>query len=533
MTLLRLAISCALLLALVGCPTEDDDPFGRLDGSGDDDDDDDGPWPGPYLPLDAEEEAVSAILVGEVAEDSAGFQLVALGDLDGDGVGDFAVGAPDWEAADAAPGFGEYGRVYVFYGGSVGAGLRGSVADADLVIDGTLSGGKFGIFLTSVPDLDGDGNVELLAGRTATNLEAAALLFTSGQLAAGGDLEDEEAHAVLQVSDILENPYVGAGAASPGDLDGDGLPEVVVGAPGLSAPDADGDPMSEAGKAFLFTGADLADGGDFDLFEATTVISGHAERADCGERLFGVGDVDGDGVGDLVIGSRRLGTGEEHDHGRAFFFRGADLLDGDMDLDDAFASWRGAQAGDELGIAAAGLGDLDGDGLDDLAVSAWKADAAGGDHGKVYVLGGAALGTGGDRAISESAGWEIVGSVADQFGRSLAVGDVDGDELLDLLVGAPEAAGVAQAAGKSHLFTGADLLDFGEEAVGSDEASAIFAGAISGEESGTSVAIVPDMDGDRLDEILIGAPEYTDDAVGNWTGRAILVFSAYPDPELE
>ena len=529
--LATLFVLCTLLGA-AGCPGPADDPFGRISDD-DDDDDDDGPWPGPHLPLDLEEEGVSAVFLAEAEEQSAGARVLGLGDLDGDGVGDLAVSAPDWLAEDTAPGFGNYGRIYIYFGASVEAGTSSSLADADVVIDGTLSGGKFGIFMSLIPDLDGDGIAELLAGRTASNLGAAALIFTSDQLSSPGTLEDEDAHAVLQVSDLVEIPYVGAGGAAVGDLDGDGLSEVVIGAPGLSVLDADGDPMSEAGKAFLFEGADLADGGDFDLFEATTVIQGHVSRADCGERLFGVGDVDGDGLGDLLVGSRRIGTGEDVDHGQAALFRGADLLDGDLDLDDAFATWRGTRGGDELGIDAVGMGDLDGDGLGDFSLAAYKADASGGDHGKVYVVLGAALGTGGAGEISEAASWEIVGGVGHLFGRSLAAGDVDGDELTDLLVGASRATGVGQTAGKSHLFTGADLLASEETALDSSDASAIFAGVTQGEESGTSVAIVPDMDGDRLDELLFGAPEYTDPDLGQWAGRAVLVFSAYPDPETE
>ncbi|MGX2042098.1 VCBS repeat-containing protein [Methylocaldum sp. MU1018] len=232
----------------------------------------------------------------------------------------------------------------------------------------------------------------------------------------------------------LDDPVPQAGAgfgvtvAGPGDVDGDGRPDILVGAPNQ---DSNGNTLQ--GQVFVFSGAD---GNLLHILNAPTPQA----NALFGESVAGAGDVDGDGRPDILVGA----PGQDVDHiyqGRAFVFSGADgsLL---LTLDDPTP-----QRSADFGWAVAGAGDVDGDGRPDILVGAADQTVGGNDsQGQAFVFSGAdgsLLYTLDDPVPQAGAG----------FGVTVAgPGDVDGDGRPDTLVGAPRQTVDGMMTGQTVLF---------------------------------------------------------------------------------
>lgn len=278
---------------------------------------------------------------GDQGDQYLGGAGCGLGDVNGDGFGDIAIGS--WGAAAGAP---FSGKVEI-YSGADGSVLR--------TIDGTLDHGYFGERLDAVPDVDGDGVLDLVVG-------AFGETFPYGYNTGAAYLYSGRTGALLQHwVGPSGNARMGTDVAGVPDLDGDGAGEVLVGAmfAGLN------------GEAFLYSGA-------------TGALLLHFRGYDPDE-VFGVevddaGDTNGDGVGDLVIGSDAY----YDPNGITGYARIYSGDDGRL-LQDMRAGGPTAR----LGVGVAGLGDVNADGLADVAVGAGDvATAAGIKAGRVYVFSG-------------------------------------------------------------------------------------------------------------------------------------------------
>ncbi|HKB15856.1 MAG TPA: integrin alpha, partial [Planctomycetota bacterium] len=279
-----------------------------------------------------------------------------------------------------------------------------------------------------------------------------------------------QGYVALEIDGVAGVDYVGGQAvAAAGDVDGDGVTDVIVGAPSVLQ-----------GQAKIFSGATGAQ---------LQVFTGNALNDLFGWAVGGTGDLDGDGNDDVIVGAIHASPGGVSVAGQATVYSGA----------TGAVLWtrNGALAGDFLGWSFARLGDVDSDGVDDTAVGVQLGDnGAAYDAGRVEVLSGA---TGLPILVLTGA------AIADHFGASIALaGDVSGDGIPDLLVGAPEAnpGGLADA-GTATLYSlanGSVLLQF--------------SGAAAGDHLGTSVAGVGDLDADGVPDLLLGAPQSTVAATG-------------------
>ncbi len=353
---------------------------------------------------------------GESAGDEAGTSLSAavLGvggpsgaDLDGDAIDDAVAGAPgDDDGGSNA------GAVYVF--GAGGGGLAGAAAklvgpDAYAGVGATVALG----------DLDGDGVTDVAAG--GTDVVWVAL----GPFAGTASLVDLEVPA--------EDAGDGLGAAlAVGDVDGDGIDDLVFG-----APEAGG-----TGAVYLHEGPVSAGVLD-DAALALARVDGEASGDEAGAAVAFAGDTDGDGYGDVLVGA----PGADRGAGRVYLVAGPATP---ATLADAVAELRGDSAGDALGSALAGVGDVDGDGLCDLLSGAPGDDRGGSGAGAAWLLYGPTRGV----SLLGAAGTVLVGGAADDgAGAALAgVGDVDGDTYADLLVGVAGDDSAAWDAGAAYLF---------------------------------------------------------------------------------
>ena len=226
---------------------------------------------------------------------------------------------------------------------------------------------------------------------------------------------------------------VGHSLAQLADFDGDGQTDLAFGAPG----DAVGGPR--AGRVDLM----LSDHRYLSVRDVVT-LEGPSDYARVGWTVRSAGDLDADGRTDLVI-SGRGGTGGASDGGRAWVISGRPNMPAVWRLaDGADAELAGLEPGDDFGTAMAALGDVNGDGVGDLA---FGAPGAGG-VGAVYVFYGPVVGLV-SPADADQVWWGE--EVGDRAGASLAAVDVDLDGVAELVVGAPRNDGAIEAFGAAYV----------------------------------------------------------------------------------
>lgn len=267
---------------------------------------------------------------------------------------------------------------------------------------------------------------------------------------------------------------------------------VVVGAYGRS---------SGSGSVFLYAAEDLA-GGTLAATDANAELTGEDAGDHAGYAVAGVGDHDGDGVEDVLVGAYLEDAGGSSS-GAAYLVPGDTT--GTVPLASASAKLIGEEAGDYAGAAVAGAGDVDGDGYDDLLVGAIYDDEGGRQAGAAYLVFGPTAGT----LDLASAGAKLGGEDADDnAGISLAAGDVDGDGTPDLVIPADDADGTEVGAGKVYVWTSAPsgTVDLGG-------ADIVVTGAYASQGIGYSLA-VGDFDGDGYGDLVTGAPNGQSDGHG-------------------
>ena len=416
-------------------------------------------------------------LTGEVANDQFGFSVSGAGDVNGDGYADVIVGASFNDAGGS-----NAGRAYVYYGGP------SADAVADLTLTGESAGDRLGFSVSGAGDVDGDGFADVVVG--ASFNDAGGSNAGRAYVYYGGPLAD--AVADLTLTGEAAGDRLGVSVSGAGDVDGDGYADVIVGA---NQNDAGG---SNAGRAYVYYGGPSADA------VADLTLTGEAAGDRLGVSVSGAGDVDGDGYADVIVGANQNDSGGSN-AGRAYVYYGGPSADAVADL-----TLTGETADDRFGDPVSGAGDLNGDGFADVVVGAWRNDVGGSDAGRAYIyFGGPSPNTVADIILTgEAAGYF--------FGRSVSsAGDLDGDGLPDLIVGA-ESANTANGTNSgavyvfSNAMTGEGILQW--------RAS----GEASGDLLGRSVSGAGDVNGDGHADVILGAPE--NDAGAFEAGRAYVYF---------
>lgn len=252
------------------------------------------------------------------------------------------------------------------------------------------------------------------------------------------------------------------------------------------------------------TVAQPIDVSDFDIVGEVTGCPAPSLCGDFGNSLTSAGDVNGDAVLDLLIAGPTV-SGDEPDTGRVYLFHGP--FDGrDMNARDADVTITGLEFGDLVGAVASG--DVNGDGLSDVVIGARGPDIDGGIlNGQVWVFYSPISG---DLLVSD-ADAEITGMSFSELGRAIAVGDFNGDEISDVLAGAP-----ATGNGAAHVFYGPIFGD-----LDSTDSDAVIDGVLAFEDLGSSVAAV-DVDDDGIQDVVVGAPKFPLDELGD--GRVVVFF---------
>ena len=419
---------------------------------------------------------------------------VTAGDVDGDGFSDIIVGAPAHDL--------DRGRLRCFHGGP-----QGVREQAGWVTESNQAGAAYGLSVASAGDVNADGFDDVLVGAESYDNgqpnEGAAFLFLGGTTGPTWV-------PVWWAESNQVGARFGISVASAGDVNGDGLSDVIVGAPGYET-------AHGVGAVFAWYSADggipygTPDNCDWTFHDGdgSTFMGGSVDCA---------GDVNGDGFADVIIGASAYTGAVEHG-GAAFVFHGSDT--------GLEADWAWYQDNDQdgaaYGLAVAGIGDMNGDGYSDVAVGAPYFDDGESDEGRVSVHLGSADGVQpgppwwtaeADQAIS------ALGSSVD------GAGDVNGDGYGDIIVGAPWWHGISD-------FVGAAMLWYGGPTAPPpgtpDNAARVWEWLIADAHFGRSVAGAGDVDADGYDDIVIGCPD--NDGTHTDEGFAIVYLGSDDGPE--
>ncbi|PLX39346.1 MAG: hypothetical protein C0606_02125 [Hyphomicrobiales bacterium] len=392
-------------------------------------------------------------LGGDTATDRFGWSVASAGDVDNDGFDDVIIGEP--------------------YAGSahVVSGATGETLFT-LVRDGNER--YVGYSVASATDIDNDGHDDLIVGSYST------VKIVSG--ATG-----ETLRTIFGDSD---SRYFGYSVASAGDVDGDGIADVIIGTPN------DRSNGTDAGSVQVVSGATGETLYSYDGY--TYMASDYTETVgvELGFSVAGLGDVNDDGYADFAIGSPKDTENGDYS-GTVEVFSGA--------TGEVLYSVYGDDIGDRFGYTIANMGDLDGDGRDDLAIGAPYDDNNASSSGRISLVSGA---TG--EVINT-----IDGSDArDAYGKVIAnAGDVDGDGRADLIIGVPYSNDNWSGSGQAFVVSSA-----------TGEVLYTFNGEDPYDHFGWAVAGAGDVNGDGFADLIVGAP-WDDDGEKGGSARLITSIS--------
>ncbi len=380
-------------------------------------------------------------------DDQFGRSIALIGDLDGDGVQDIVVGAHGDDD-----------------GGNTIVSNAGAVWILFLNPDGTVKGkqkisrtrgnffgdiedrDQFGRSVGSLGDFDGDGLPDILVGSAFDDdggLRRGAffllLLNADGTVKSHQKISDTQGNFTGVLDD---DDHFGRAVDAIGDLDGDGVTDLVVGA----AFDDDGGQiglLSNRGAVWiLFMNADGTVKAHQKISSTEGNFTGILHDLDAfGVSACGIGDLDGDGVPDVAVGSPKSGDGGFRRGSVWVLFLNTDgTVKAHQKISDHQGNFQVQFFGaDEFGTSVTALGDIDGDGVTDLASGAILDREVGMDRGAAYVLLMNSNGTVKDFQKINEANGGFTGELGDNdwFGSAIeGLGDLDGDGRLDLAVGA-------------------------------------------------------------------------------------------------
>ncbi|MBT4604313.1 hypothetical protein HOC01_01620 [archaeon] len=321
--------------------------------------------------------------------DHFGSSITNIGDLDGDGVQDLAVGASDDENSDSAE-----GAVYILFmnvNGSVASNVKITDGMAGFNPSGLDASDMFGTSIANIGDLDGDGVKDLAVGAyqdstDETNEGAVYILFMNVNGSVSSNVKITDGMAGFYPIGLAGYDRFGTSIANIGDLDGDGVQDLAVG--------AYNDENSDSGEGAVYILFMDVNGSVSSNVKISDGLAGfYPDGLDAsdwfGYSVANIGDLDGDGVQDLVVSAKSDENLESAEGAFYILFMNSNgSVDSNVKISDGLAGFNpdGLSSSERSGDAIANIGDLDGDGVQDLAFSSMTDENLVSSEGAIYVL---------------------------------------------------------------------------------------------------------------------------------------------------
>ena len=453
------------------------------------------------LNSDGTVKAQAKITAGANAGDSFGAALVGLGDVDGDGVSDLGVGAPGND--DGGSNIGAFWVIFLNADGTANFWREISATSGAFLHPTGQGHQQLGRAIGAPGDLDGDGVADIFVG---ANIQLGGMVWQILLTSAGTVKEQRDIRYYPTITPAGNSSALfGSSVAPLGDLDGDGLLEIVAGDPHDNAVGNGSGALwmlSLAADATVeeverISGASPALQGTLDFFD------------EFGTAMAFLGDLDGDGTGDMAVGakwseepSNTLGATLGDTGNVWILFLEPDGSVGSYEEISASKSGLPLEHLELFGSAIAALGDVDGDGTRDLAVGSERGDSF--SPGRLWILFLRPDGTvRGYQQISSPLG----PSFLEHFGCSLAApGDLDEDGVVDLFAGIYGRDEGSDEGAVYLLYLNSDgtLKDYRYIS----RASAGLPGTM--QFFGQSLAVPGDIDGDGILDLVVGEPRDSD-----------------------
>ncbi|MEH2360530.1 beta strand repeat-containing protein [Nostoc sp.] len=436
---------------------------------------------------------------------NSGYRVSNAGDINNDGVDDLIIGAPYTNRK----GNNFVGQSYVVFGGTnVGSSGIFNLSDLNgtngFAINGIAGSDYSGRSVSNAGDINNDGVDDLIIGApfASGQVGKSSVVFGRTNVGSNGTLNlcDLNGTNGFTITGIRQPDTIGWSVSNAGDINNDGVDDLIIGGYGKSYVVFGGTNVGSGGtlKPSSLDGSNgftITSIGDFDSWSVSNA-----------------GDINNDGVDDLIIGSYRASPNRNENAGQSYVvFGGKNVGSGgilnvsDLNGTNGFAI-NGIAAGNESGWSVSNGGDINNDGIDDLIIGANRAPANGiFQAGQTYVLfGGTNVGNSGTFNLSDlngTNGFAINGITENSFSSSSVsnAGDVNADGIDDLIIGAPDAGQTyvvfgGRTVGNSGSLNLSDLN-------GTNGFTIPGGGAI-----GLSVSYAGDINNDGVDDLIIGAP---------------------------